>query len=56
MISYLRIWLELKTDRRALTLLEFGLIAASVIVTLAVGFNVLAEDMSSKIDATVSGF
>jgi len=35
MIEYITTWLQLKTDRRAVTALEYGLIAAliSVIIT-----------------------
>ncbi len=36
MIEYITTWLQLKTDRRAVTALEYGLIAAliSVIITV----------------------
>ena len=42
MIEYLKTWLELKTDRRAVTALEYGLIAAliaGVIVTAVTGLG-----------------
>ncbi len=42
MLSYLKTWLALKTDRRAVTALEYGLIAAliaSVIVTAVTGLG-----------------
>jgi pilus assembly protein Flp/PilA len=36
MIEFLKIWLELKTDRRAVTMLEYGLVAA-LIAAVCVG-------------------
>ena len=56
MISYLKVWIYLKTDRRALTVLEFSVIVASIVATLAVGFNVLAEDLPNRFNATVNNF
>lgn len=48
MIEYLKIWLELKMDRRAVTALEYGLIAGVIVGTVALGFNLLANSMSNK--------
>lgn len=48
MIEYVKTWLELKTDRRAVTALEYGLIAGAIVATVLVGFNVLATDLSAK--------
>jgi Flp pilus assembly pilin Flp len=48
MVQYLRIWLELKTDPRAVTALEYGLIAATLVATVAVGFSLLANSASTK--------
>lgn len=48
MIAYIKTWLELKTDRRAVTALEYGLIAGVIVATVAVGFNVLGGDLSNK--------
>jgi pilus assembly protein Flp/PilA len=48
MIEYLKTWLELKTDRRAVTALEYGLIAGVIVAVVAVGFGTLATDMSNK--------
>lgn len=36
MIEYLKTWLDLKTDRRGVTMLEYGLIAA-LIAAVCVG-------------------
>lgn len=51
MIDYLKTWLELNTDRRAVTALEYALIAGVIVATVLVGFNVLAGDLSSKFNS-----
>ena len=48
MLDYLKTWIELKTDRRAVTALEYALIAGVIVATILAGFQVLASDMSSK--------
>jgi len=35
MIEYLRTWLELRVDRRAVTALEYGLIAGAIAAVIA---------------------
>jgi len=41
-------WLRLKKDRRAVTALEYGLIASVLFATILVGFSLLAGDLSTK--------
>jgi len=48
MIDFVRVWLRLKGDRRAVTALEYGLIAGLIVATIAVGFATLANDLSDK--------
>jgi Flp pilus assembly pilin Flp len=48
MLDYLKTWVELRTDRRAVTALEYALIAGVIVATILVGFNVLASDMSNE--------
>ena len=48
MIEYMKTWLELKLDRRAVTALEYGLIAGVIVATVAVGFSLLANNLSTK--------
>ena len=48
MIQYAKTWLNLKLDRRAVTALEYGLIAGVIVATIAVGFTLLASDLSAK--------
>ena len=43
-------WLKLKTDRRAVTALEYGLIAGVIVATIAVGFGLLANDLSNQFE------
>jgi pilus assembly protein Flp/PilA len=49
MISYLKTWLELKTDRRAVTALEYGLIAAVVGGVILAGFTTLGTSINTAI-------
>ncbi|MEJ0016000.1 MAG: Flp family type IVb pilin [Acetobacteraceae bacterium] len=48
MIEYLKAWAQLKGDTRAVTALEYALIAGVIVATILVGFNVLAGNMSNK--------
>jgi Flp pilus assembly pilin Flp len=48
MIEYVKTWVALRTDRRAVTALEYGLIAGVIVAVVAVGFGVLASDLSNK--------
>ena len=51
MFDYIATWLALKNDRRAVTALEYALIAGVIVAVIAVGFNSLAGDISSKFDS-----
>ena len=46
MYEYLITWLSLKTDRRGVTALEYGLIAALVAGVLAAGATTLGSNLS----------
>jgi len=48
MIEFAKTWLEIKFDRRAVTALEYGLIAGVIVATITVGFTFLANKMSSS--------
>ena len=57
MIEYLKVWLQLKADRRAVTALEYGLIAALIAVAIVSGVTALGTsinktftDISAKIN------
>jgi pilus assembly protein Flp/PilA len=46
MIEYLKAWLELKTDRRAVTALEYGVIAGILAVVVVTSFNTLGNGLN----------
>jgi pilus assembly protein Flp/PilA len=46
MIEYLKTWLELKTDRRAVTALEYGVIAGVMAVVLVTAFTTLGNKLT----------
>lgn len=48
MYGYIKTWLELKTDKRAVTALEYGLIAAAVVAVGLAGFSVIGTNLSTK--------
>ncbi len=57
MIEFIKAWLELKVDRRAVTALEYGLIAALIAVAIVSGVTALGSsinktftDISTKIN------
>jgi Flp pilus assembly pilin Flp len=45
---YVTLWLYLRSDRRAVTALEYGLIASVIVGTIAVGFGFLANSLSKE--------
>lgn len=45
MYEYLKTWLELKTDKRAVTALEYGLIAALIAAVIIVALTTLGTNM-----------
>jgi Flp pilus assembly pilin Flp len=49
-LQYASLWLRLKVDRRAVTALEYGLIAGVIVATIAVGFSLLASDLSQEFE------
>ena len=44
MLLSMTTWLQMKMDRRAVTALEYGLIAGVIVATILVGFGVLANN------------
>jgi pilus assembly protein Flp/PilA len=48
MSRYLFQWLQLRCDRRAVTALEYGLIAGLIVATIAVGFGILGSQLSNE--------
>ena len=54
MLEYARIWLELKYDCRAVTALEYGLIAGIIFVACAALFTELGTNLRAQL-STVHG-
>lgn len=50
MLQYVQLWLKLRGDHRAVTALEYGLIAGLIVATIAVGFSLLANDLSTQFE------
>jgi pilus assembly protein Flp/PilA len=48
MIEFLKTWLELKTDKRAVTMLEYGLIAALIAAVCVGAVTTLGTDIQTK--------
>jgi pilus assembly protein Flp/PilA len=46
MLEYLKTWLELKVDRRAVTALEYGVIAGVMAVVLVTAFTTLGTKLT----------
>lgn len=51
MYEYIKTWLELKTDKRAVTALEYGLIAAAVVAVGLAGFSIVGTNLAVKMTA-----
>lgn len=47
MLEFIKTWVELKTDRRAVTALEYALIGGVIVVTVVAAFNTLGTAMST---------
>ena len=51
MYEYIKTWLELKTDKRAVTALEYGLIAAAVVVVGLGAFSTVGTNLATKMNS-----
>lgn len=48
MITYVKTWLEIRLDKRAVTALEYGLLAGVIVATVMVGFQLLGTSLSKS--------
>lgn len=48
MIEYLKCWAALKSDKRGVTMVEYGLMAALIAVVCIAAVTTLGTDLSSK--------
>ncbi len=51
MQAFLKAWRHLRTDRRAVTALEYGLIAALIGGVMIVGVTLLGTNLNAKFNA-----
>jgi Flp pilus assembly pilin Flp len=54
MIAFAKTWVELRIDRRAVTALEYSLVAGVLVVTIVFGFDFLETHLSTKF-STIGG-
>jgi len=55
MISYVSVWSGLVLDRRAVTALEYTIIAGVLVATIVIGFNVFASALSDQFNTIAAG-
>jgi Flp pilus assembly pilin Flp len=48
MLQYAKLWSTLAADRRAVSALEYGLIAGVIVATVMFGFTLMAGDLSEQ--------
>ena len=48
MVDFVECWRSFKIDRRAVTALEYGLIAGVIVAVITIGFTSLADALSSQ--------
>ena len=56
MFEFIKGWLRLKADQRAVTAPEFGLFAGVLVETIAVCFSLLTNDLSTQFAGTGFSF
>jgi Flp pilus assembly pilin Flp len=49
------VWSRLVLDRRAVTALEYAIIAGVLVATIVIGFNVFASALSDKFNTVSAG-
>jgi pilus assembly protein Flp/PilA len=54
MIEFIRVWVELKGDKRAVTALEYGLIAALISGVIVNAVSNLGLNISTKLSSIAS--
>lgn len=54
MLELVTTWLALRTDRRGVTMLEYGLIAALIAVVCIAGVKVLGTDLNTTFNTVAS--
>jgi pilus assembly protein Flp/PilA len=55
MLEYLTTWVQLKNDRRAVTALEYGLIAGAIAVAIIAVLGTVGTGLIAKFTAIAAG-
>ncbi len=55
MTNCVSVWCELWFDRRAVTALEYAIIAGVLVATIVIGFDTFAGDLSDRFNNIASG-
>lgn len=55
MINIISTIIAVKADRRAVTALEYGILAGMIVATIAVGFSGLANALSNQFSTIANG-
>jgi Flp pilus assembly pilin Flp len=55
MTNCVTVWCAIWLDRRAVTALEYAIIAGVLVATIVIGFNVFAGDLSNKFNNIANG-
>lgn len=55
MMNYLSAWAGLSLDRRAVTAVEYAIIAGVLVATIVIGFNTFANDVSNRFNNIANG-
>ena len=55
MAAYVGVWLALRTDRRAVTSLEYGVVAAILVGVIFAGFQLMATKLSTEFSSIGAG-
>jgi len=54
MYAYLKTWLELKADRRAVTAIEYAVLAGGIVVAIAAVVSGMGTTLETKINNIVN--
>ncbi len=54
MYEHVKVWLALNTDKRAVTALEYGLIAAVIAGVVIVGFTLVGTNVEAAINGVAT--
>jgi len=56
MLEFIKSWAPLKSERRAVTALEYGLIAGIIVAVIVLGFGTMGSALSDKFSSIGQSF